>query len=554
MFVAAERWRNLPPEIVAEILRITGADGTKKTYNQKHLHVEYPDKTRPLVFVVGRPNQLGTGTPVYGPPGQQVATLDVVSGDFNFQGDWNRTKSSPDKKGQLDPSVSVVNTDAYSVDRETAQQTGKKTRKVQQNLCVFYSPPYLWPNQYLNELTPEGKAQFLQWRGASQTGPALSDTYVFHANDAPKKVDAILCCPDRAAVDVDDPRFSETVMAGDRSTIPVRRGMAVQFSADGVGVLSLKVMTGVVVDILGGQLKVLVVFRSRQLPPPANGWNMDDSAGFQTNMALWIGPDHVIGKLTCLPHALWQYKEQTQDVFVIAVSEIVVDHAVQEDMRTPANILQGLYGLGPLAGKVKAHIHRAAPVDPRKALKVALQQHIIHGTSQDTIDPYCDYIRARFDLFVGDKPRVTNTSDADNTLHLPGIIGPLFLRVVAKFLDIDSCQVDLKDGVFAITAQSWADVRSLLSPDHLDSKFDLTVYGHGVVEIFAPVVLKWEMYDTTRERDHSRSPDGFVAITFAGYAERGRHDIPGGIKDTRGHKWSKRQMNLRPSACPGFRL
>ena len=79
--------------------------------------------------------------------------------------------------------------------------------------------------------------------------------------------------------------------------------------------------------------------------------------------------------------------------------------------------------------------------------------------------------------------------------------------------------------------------------------FDFTSYGKGFVELHAPIVFKWEMYDTSRSAESSRSVDGFVAITFASYVERNRHNNME-IKDTSDNTSSVRQLRQPPSKCP----
>ena len=543
MFVAAENWRKLPAEIVARIRQITGADGWKQI-NQQHLLDEYPDQRKPLVYVVGYSEDLGAA--VYGSHGNQVATLEVIQRDFFLQGDYNRYKGSPDKKGLLDPSTSVMNTDVipflWNTTNETAQKgSGAKTRKVQRQgirQCVILGPAYIWGSQYLTELPPELLQRFRD---------GMRGTYVLHLKSAPKTTEAI----SGFLVGADISR--ETVMAGERADTPVRPGMGIEFRAGSLGVPLLQSLSGVVITVRDGRIKVRVVLPVRQLPPPGNDWHrIDPSTAFQTNLEVWISPYEVTRVTTCYPNELWQFKEKTGDLQVAASMELMVDESVDGTQTTPAMILQGLYGDGCLAGLVQLHLHRVNPIDPRVAFDIAARRlPDIYGTLQ-TLGSDQDFIARRFDQFVQGKPLMTDRDNADNTMHLPTVNGWTFLRVLNEYLTMGSCQVALQDGVFAITASTWEDARRLLSPGQANGTFDLTDYGHGFVEIFAPIVFKWEIYDTRRERDRSRSADGFVAITFAGYEERNRHNTPGGIKSTRLHPQSKKQMYKRPSACPGF--
>ena len=107
--------------------------------------------------------------------------------------------------------------------------------------------------------------------------------------------------------------------------------------------------------------------------------------------------------------------------------------------------------------------------------------------------------------------------------------------------------VSLWDGVLMVKLPDFHSAAGLLQRDN--GLFDFTQYGRGYVELFAPIVFKWEMFDTRRETDKSRSVDGFVAITFAFYEERDRHNNSV-IKDTRKSKLSAAQLDKRPSDCP----
>jgi hypothetical protein len=439
----------------------------------------------------------------------------------------------------------VVNTDVIPFDFNTTTKTAQKgsrakARKVQQEgtrQCVILGAAYIWPHQYLTELTRDLLQTFLD---------GLSGTFVFHLNSAPKTIEAFSGFPVGAHIS------RETVMAGERADISVRVGMGIEFRAD-FGLTSLQRMSGVVKSNHGGQIKVRIVLPVRQLPPPGNDWHrMDPSTVFQTNLELVISPIDVIRVTTCYPTALWQYKEETDDLHVAASMELVVDPSVDRTQSTLTMILQGLYGHGHLSGKVKLHFHRLGPLKPRHAFDIAARSlPDIFGGLHTPLGPLQDFMARRVEEFAKAKALMTNQATADNTLHLR-TDGWLFLRVLHCSLNMGSCPVALEDGVFAITAPTWEDARRLLSPRQANGTFDFTDYGYGFVELFAPIVFKWEIYDTTNERETSRSTDGFVAITFAGYEERDRHNTPGGIKDTRQHRQSKKQMYKRPSACPGF--
>ena len=107
--------------------------------------------------------------------------------------------------------------------------------------------------------------------------------------------------------------------------------------------------------------------------------------------------------------------------------------------------------------------------------------------------------------------------------------------------------VSLEDGVLMVTLPDFQTASRLLQRD--SGVFDFTEYGRGFLELFAPIVFKWEMYDTGRSTQESRSVEGFVAITFASYSYRNA-DNDHEIRGTSDHHHSAAQLRKRPSECP----
>ena len=511
------------------MLQITGLDGTKQP-DQRHLEKEYPGE-QPLVYVVGTMKELeDLKITVYGTPSAKVVTWDVVPRSFFFQGDWQRQKSSPDNRGQLDLSGAVNNSDAFHFDRPSTIVDGDKKRSVAVR-CVVLSPIYPWSCQYLAEL-PRDVFENLD-----------EGMYRFFPTSSP-----------RTAVAISGLQVGELcVLGGERGDIMVRVGMAVKFKARlGLKALGDK-LTGVVTGISENGIMVQVVLEKGQWPPPGNTFNMDPPTSAQTNLALNVRPEDVIAEAVCTPTVIWPFPEKTTHLHVAGHMDLQVAEGVIQDTVDTVDVIRGAYGEGPLAGLVHLNVHRLGPLDARVAFRiVARGLPEIHGSSAHCLEALLDFIQQRVGEFARGKAAMTNTPHADNTLHLR-VDGALFLRVLDKYLKMDECDVSVMDGVFFVTAWSWEAAQLLLlPPGQADGVFDLRGYGWGLVELFAPIVFKWEIYDTTRGRDNARSPDGFVAITFSGYEERGRHDLPGGIKDTRPHPQTSRQMYKRPSACPGF--
>ena len=524
-----------------------------RQYNLAHLVKEYPDKPfrkEPFVWVVGFPNEAGT---VYGSGNSKVVTLEVLSSEFFMQGDWNRGRASVDESGQLDPSVSVLNTDVYPFTFGTDSSAG-----------AVLGPIYKWPCQYLAELPSDVLKQIYDDRDPA-TGRAIGDTLAIHSKSIPRPIAAISNIPDNSR----DLLVHKVVMAGERSDILVRAGMGVRFNGSALSVPELATMAGVVDSVPdhdGEQavITVSLVLPKDQLPSPGNGWDrLDRTSAFQTNVQLQVKPCDVNAVFASFATNVWQFKHdppaaagsaQASDLHIVGHIDLVVgDSSLAEVTQIcPRNILQGLYGYGPLAGQVQWHVHRVATLEAWRAFKmVAVDLHRVFGSIQTSIFPYLDFTQQRVFEFARCKSLSARTSNADNTLHL-NIDGWVFARVLHEYLDMNSCTVSHDSGVFFVTAHTWESARMFLPQGQANGEFDLRAYGHGFVELFAPIVFKWEMYDTTRTRADSRTPDGFVAITFSGYAERDRHNNPGGLKDTREHPHTRRQMYKRPSACSRF--
>ena len=570
---AAGNWRKLPPELVLHIKSLTGVDVAKQ-YNLDHLYKEYPDKPfkrQAFVWVVGRPYESGT---VYGNGNSKVVTLKVLSSEVFMQGNWNRGKSSVDASGQLDPSVSVLNTDVFSFtfNSNDTDSEGRKrklpSKQFSSDAAVEYSSPsagavfgpiYKWDCQYLAELPPHALKHLYDERDPA-TGRAIGDNLVVHPTSDARPLTAISKIPDNS-VQVG----LKMVMAGEKSDIPVCVGMGVRFNGSALDVPELATMAGIVSSTSNGHgqalLTVFLVLPRGQLPSPGNGWNrLDATATFQTNVMLQVRPEDVIDRYLGLPTGLWQYKQHDPaagsafDLHVVGHIDLVPGDSPQLEVtqKSPRNILQGLYGYGPLAGNVQWHLYRVATLDARRALKMAaVDLPCLFGSVQRNIFPYVDFIRQRLLEFARGKPVLSRTSTADNTLHLL-VDGWVFVRVLHEYLDMNSCTVSQDNSVFFVTAQTWEAAQMFLPQGQPNGAFDLRKYGYGFVELFAPIVFKWEIYDTSRGRADSRSPDGFVAITFSGYEERDRHNNAGGIKDTREHPQTRSQMYKRPSACPRY--
>ena len=153
--------------------------------------------------------------------------------------------------------------------------------------------------------------------------------------------------------------------------------------------------------------------------------------------------------------------------------------------------------------------------------------------------------------FALDKTRPSNNTLTDNTLHLK-MCGNVFAHMLNDLVPWSETLtrqnvVSLERGVLMVELPTFESASTLLQQN--SGLFDFTNYQRGFVELYAPIVFKWEMYDTVRTADTSRSVDGFVAITFAGYETRNAHNNHV-INDTIGSAASNRQLRQIPSKCP----
>ena len=212
-------------------------------------------------------------------------------------------------------------------------------------------------------------------------------------------------------------------------------------------------------------------------------------------------------------------------------------------------LLYAMHGHGPLSVQMK--LQRVAPLGAKDALRILAENARRFGVPRPGFAPYLEHIRDKVFQFALDKTRTTNNTLTDNTLHL-NISGHVFACMLHDLVPWSSTLtmqsvVSLEGGVLMVELPTFESASPLLQ--HKSGLFDFANYRRGFVELDAPIVFKWEMYDTIRTADTSRSVDGFVAITFAGYEARNA-DNTLIIHDTRGTKASARQLRQIPSKCP----
>ena len=542
---SAERWRQLPEQLVGVIKSLTGVDGAKQR-NIAHLAKEYPRKQDPIVWILGFVDEAGL---VYGRGKELVVTLDVFPEHFYFQTDYKRSKTSVDKPGQLDPSITVHNADHHPIPFGADGLVKKCGRQI-----GIFSPSYYWFHQYFNELPDSVQSDFFYQKFDPSNGRRIGDSLKIHARE-PKALCALSTIPSDGDASC---CTNHSVMAGATSSILVRPGMGVCYQNPVcTNVPQLAEMMGVVCAVSPQEITVRVLMGVKHMPPLFNSWSrVGVGAVLQTNIGWSFDPRLVRSVFASRPSALWQFPGlsdggepgKDSDVYVVAHVDFLAIKKQEHD--DPQTILQGAYGVGPLSGPgcVKIHLHPVVPMDATAALKMAaVDMPSIFGSLHRGLGTYLHYVRTALFEWVRSKPQFAKTTSANNTLHL-GMDGWLFARLIYEYLDLAECTTSLRDGILCIDVPGFESAKRLLGVD--SGAFDLTGYGHGYIVIFAPIVFKWEIYDTTRGKTDSRSPDGFTAITFAGYEERDRHNMPGGLKETLHHPEAERQKRKRVSACP----
>lgn len=212
-------------------------------------------------------------------------------------------------------------------------------------------------------------------------------------------------------------------------------------------------------------------------------------------------------------------------------------------------LLDAMHGHGRFSVTMK--LFRVAPLQASNALQLLAENARRFGCPRPGFAPYLHHIRNKLFHFALDKTRPSNSTLTDNTLHLK-MCGNVFAHMLNDLVPWSETLtrqnvVSLERGVLMVELPTFESASTLLQQN--SGLFDFTNYQRGFVELYAPIVFKWEMYDTVRTADTSRSVDGFVAITFAGYETRNAHNNHV-INDTIGSAASNRQLRQIPSKCP----
>ena len=368
------------------------------------------------------------------------------------------------------------------------------------------------------------------------------------------------------------------ILAGRDSSVLVRTGYGVSFEPP-LGVTRsnpcLEVCHGYVTGIdLRGEtpLVQLTLLMSNQNMPACFRWSklLPDNL-FQTNLVCSIPAIWIVSSFKVLPFFLYHHgiaentelRPLTDDAVLIGHLDVTWNKADEPGVwpllhrlhTPPGRIIAGasaheqLWRVAnpaePGPWCVQVNLHRIKPIVDEGVLQTHYCGLDLFGGVRPGKEVYLNYLRNFMQRLALSKTKRATTSAADNSAIL-AMPGAALMYLVCELVQKVHRKVKTTKGVLQVTVQQFEHVTDLLG-DSLGT-FDLTEHGAGYVQFFAPIVFKWEVYDTQRDIRDSRSPDGFSAITFFAYEERDRHNS-GVIKTTKASSDAKRQLNARPSAC-----
>ena len=306
---------------------------------------------------------------------------------------------------------------------------------------------------------------------------------------------------------------------------------------------------------------VQVLLSSDHLPPSYKSNKMSSDQVLQTNLIATVDLDKIITASRLVPAALYQFggipTDTEEDPRCMAFDRYVVGHM---QFKLEGNlcdfgrvslallILRSLHGQSGMS--VKAILQRVTPFHSSLALPTIARNLQLFGFPRPGFTPYVHFIFTSLTAFARGKAKMTNNTKADNTLHLnvPGPVVATILQELIKWGQSfkQSDNVFLTEGILKVTLPDFPSAKGLLGCD--SGLFDFNEYELGFVELFAPITVKWEMFDTTRSLANSRAVDGFVAITFSHYITRDRNN-DSEIRSTKRHKQSRGQLNQAPAKC-----
>lgn len=552
----SERWHSLPSQVWITICKLTGAQpppkarlaGTAKTVDMTHLLDAYPRPSEIFHWMFAKAEEFGHQVK----PGDDLVFHGIRAESLYFQSDHKRTDGPP--RGELDPAITVHVSDVHAIPPGNGLAAG----------YVFFSPPYEYNVNYVNDIPGEHLErlyynQSINLRGSIST---IGQHLRIFPKSAMRPLSIITghqCNGDGAPASGPEP----VLMGGPKMDTVLRVGMGVTFKLEPQAVPEeLAVLQGLVVSVNQPQLCICVrlALTYQNLPAYMRFDRLGLDQVLQTCLELWVKPEDVLAVHRIMPNALHQHGGYLRTSPHGSFDLVVVGHlkfstepkiGAQESPRNTATlgVLNAMHGIGD--DPVQMELHRVACFATKKALGVIAGNARLFGLSRPGYGPHLSHISWALWNFALGKTRVTNNTTVDNTLHIQmcgNMLACMLLDLVpwGPGLEMEKA-VSLQEGVLMVELPSFQSAAGLLQRDN--GLFDFTSYRKGFVELYSPIVFKWEMYDTTRSAETSRSVDGFVAITFASYSERNA-DNNFEIKGTRENDSSARQLRQRPSKCP----
>ena len=468
-------------------------------------------------------------------------------GTFFFQNNYkNKGTSRDEPRGQLDPCIAV---------------TMRDVRRLNGRLEGFalVGPEYEWP-QYLASL-PRDCLEAIN--DQPYRDGRLGVFLEIRACRPGKDLDCLL---GSGIEDTDQ----NAIMGG---TI-IRPGMCIGFCSDfalDVSHDAIRHLQGIITRIDPDcddvdSVMVRVLLSRRNLPPCMDWPSLGRHQVFQTNIFLRVSLKAIHSVVRIMPHQLYQdgCVNGRTPCDLVVVGHLTVQLEGLTSTGDHFEILKGM-------STSKLVIDRIKPLTPAVAFRVLHMTNMLFGCGGNSVlfgignrthGVYQQYLSDAVTEFALTKCLRANDTRRDNTLHL-NMYGPVLMSMLHDLLlwrDSDAgikeedC-ITIENGTVIVTIPTFEDARPLLP--NIDGVYDLTQFGFGFVQLYAPIAFKWEMYDTgCGKTGASRSVDGFTAVTFESYVERDRHNR-GLIKGTRAdptdereQNANKRQLRLPPSRCP----
>ena len=526
------------------ICRVTGAtppyipsNMSMEPVDISHIRKEYPRPSAKIPWVLALTSEIDSYM-----PGDEQVYVSLDPNSIFFQVDSKRKSplnSNPERRkreerGQLDPSIKALLCDLHFIPDGDGLPKG----------LALVSAPYHWTAYLYDIRTPLQQKLFYSLH-IVPCGERIGDRLQIRADHQPRALHMIS----------GGGSTGPARMGGSSSNILIMKGMGVTFQDPEALSPHCAILQGLVLntDDDPNAINVRLALNHKNLPDYMKWSRLGPDQVLQTRLEMKVDLRGVLATHRIMPHALHQHGGHLKTSAPGSYDLVVVgDITFVTRLTDPRLILNMILNTDVAAAPhVTIQVNRVAPLQAKCALDVIAGNLQLYGFYRPGINPYLYYLATSLHSFALSKTRQARNTLTDNTLHLqiPGCIFASMLKTLVPWSSTLQMQdaVSLWDGVLMIKLPDFQSAAGLLQRDN--GLFDFTEYGCGFVELYAPIVFKWEMFDTGRDTDESRSVDGFVAITFAFYEERNR-DNNFVIKGTRTNRLSAAQLEKRPSECP----